>query len=293
MDRTTQEALTLTDPLMRRLNAMDWPVPSMDRPSPQRGQLWRAAWEGSAGLVVVAGSAVSRRVPVMIATADDVGDENTVVATTENGMKIAVWAGLHAEIMMFTLDHRLADLTAESLAAVTAASEGAHLSEWAPIITVLDDRVLIRVSLAAKLREFASAEWVPAVDERSSTLAQLAEASGVTASQVAARLGIAPGAARRLLLGRAEPTDDQRPVLSELMGPIPESSLRIDEGLVAVLDRPDYRPRLQLIADQDHDGDETAARRARSERAMAMAARHRRADNRNWADLARRALDED
>ena len=284
----------MTDPLMRRLNAMDWPVPSMDRPSPQRGQLWRAAWEGSAGLVVVAGSAASRKVPVMIATADDVGDEKTVVATTENGMKIAVWTGLHAEIMMFTLDHRLADLTAESLAAVTAASEGAHLSEWAPIISVLDDRVLIRVSLAAKLREFAGAEWVPAVDdERPSTLAQLAESSGVTASQVAARLGIAPGAARRLLLGRAEPTDDQRSVLSELIGPIQESSLRIDEGLVAVLDRPDFRPRLQLIADQDHDGDETAARRARSERVMAMAARHRRAGNRNWADLARRALDED
>ena len=284
----------MTDPLMRRLSAMDWPTPSMDRPSPERGQLWRAAWEGSAGLVVISSSAVGRRVPVMVATADRVGDERTVAVTTVNGMQVAVWVGISAEIMMFTLDHRLGDLTAESLAAVAATSEGSRLSEWAPITSVLDDRVLIRLGLQAQLREFASVEWIPAVDEGSVPMAQQAEASGVTASQIAARLEIAPGAARRLLEGRAELTDDQRSVLSELMGPVPESSLRINDGLAAALDRPDNRPRLKLIADKDHDGDETAARRSYAERTMALAARHRRTGEHNWAELAAQALvDED
>ena len=283
----------MTDPLIRRLNAMDWPTPSLDRPTPQRGQLWRAAWEGSAGLLVITGSAAGRTVPAMIATADRVGDEATVVATTANGMRFAVWAGLHVQIMMFTLDHRLGDLTEESFAAVTAAAEGSHLGEWAPITSDLDDRVFIRIGLEEKLAEFVSAEWVPAADERSATLAQLAESSGVTASQIASRLGIAPGAARRLLEGRAELADYQRPALSELIGAVPESSLRIDDSLATALDRPENRPRLQLIADRDHDGDEAAARRARAERAMAMAARHRRTGDRNWEELARRALDED
>lgn len=283
----------MTDPLMRRLNAMDWPALAMDRPTPQRGQVWRAAWESTAGLVVIAGSAAGRRVPVMVVTADRVGDERTVIATTVNNMRVTVWAGLYAEIMMFTLDNRLSDLTEESLATITAAAKGSHLGEWAPITSVLDDRMLVRLDLEAQLEEFASAEWAPAVDEHSATMAQLAEASGVTASEVAARLGITPGAARRLLLGRAEPTNEQRPVLAELMGPVPQSTLSIDEGLVAVLDRPDNRPRLQDIADRHHNGSETAARRACAERTMAMAARHRQAGDRNWTELVRRALDED
>ena len=151
----------MTDPLMRSLSAMDWPTPAMDCPVPQRGQLWRAAWGDAAALVVIAGSVAGRRIPVMIATADRVGDESTVAATTENNMRVAVWAGVHAEIMMFTLDHRIGYLTESSLAKVAAAEAGTHLGEWASITSVLDDRTLIRLALKEKLQAFAEVDWAP------------------------------------------------------------------------------------------------------------------------------------
>ena len=283
----------MTDPLIRRLKAMDWPAPAMDCPTPQRGQLWRAAWAGSAGLVVIADAAEGREVPVMAATADHLGDEATIVADTSNGIRVSVWAGVQADIMMFTLDHRLGDLTDASLAALTAAADGTHLAEWAPITSDLDDRILARIDLQEALQAFAAAEWVPAVDEDAPTLGQLAETHAVTASQITARLGIPPGAARRLLQARAEPTDSQRAALVELVGSLPQSNLRIPDGLVAALDSPSSRPRLRVIAKKDHDGNETTARRARAERAMAMAAGQLRSRQRDWAELARQALDVD
>ena len=283
----------MTDPLMRSLNAMDWPVPAMDCPVPQRGQLWRAAWDDVAALVVIVGSADGRTIPVVIATADQVGDESTVAVTTENNMQVAVWTGLHAEIMMFTLDHRIGDLTASSLAAVTAAEAGTHLSAWAPITSDLDDRTLIRLALEEELQAFAEVDWVPAVAEDSLSLAQLVDDAGVLASEIATHLNIAPGAARRLLQGRAELTEDQRAALSELIGPIPQSNLQIDDDLVAAIDRPENRPQLRLIADRSHIGDEVAARIASAQRVMAMAARHRSKGERNWAELTRLTLDED
>ena len=283
----------MTDPLMRSLNAMDWPAPAMDCPVPQRGQLWRAAWDDVAALVVIAGSADVRTIPVVIATADQVGDESTVAVTTENNMQVAVWTGLHAEIMMFTLDHRIGDLTASSLAAVTAAEAGTHLSEWAPITSDLDDRTLVRLALEERLQAFADADWVPDIAEDSVSLAQLADDAGVPASEIAAHLNVAPGAARRLLQGRAELTEDQRGALTELIGPVPESNLRIDDDLAAAIDSPENRPRLQLIAIRDHDGDEVAARIDGAQRVMGMAARQSSKGERNWAELTRLALDED
>lgn len=283
----------MTDPLMRSLNAMDWPAPAMDCPVPQRGQLWRAAWGDVAALVVIAGAVVGRRIPVMIATADRVGDESTVAVTTENNMQVAGWTGVHAEIMMFTLDHRIGDLTESSLGTVAAAEAGTHLSEWAPISSVLDDRTLIRLALEEQLQAFAEADWVPDIAEGSVSLAQLADDAGVPAGEIAAHLKITPGAARRLLQGRAELTEDQRGALSELIGPVPHSNLRIADDLVAAIDRPENRPRLRLIADRGHDGNEAAARIDRAQRVMAMAARHRSKGEHNWAELTRLALDED
>ena len=283
----------MTDPLMWSLSAMDWPTPATDCPVPQRGQLWRAAWGDAAALVVIAGSVTGRRIPVMIATADRVGDESTVTATTENNMRPTVWTGVHAEIMMFTLDHRIGDLTASSLATVAAAEAGTHLSEWAPITSVLDDRTLIRLALKEKLQAFAEVDWVPDTAEGLLSLAQLAGDSGVSASEIAAHLKITPGAARRLLQGRAELTEEQRRAVSELIGPVLHSNLRIDDDLVVAIDRPEHRPQLRLIAARSHEGDEAAARIDRAQRVMAMAARHRSTGERNWAELTRLALDED
>ena len=142
----------MTDRLLRRLRAMDWPVPLQDRPLPA-GQLWRIASGGATGLVVVAAApaAGEQTVAVTAATAEcEVGDDLTVATETVNGMKVAVWTALRAVIPASTLDHRVDDLTPESLEAVRAVASGRLQGDWAPISSILDDRVLIRLDLQEK-----------------------------------------------------------------------------------------------------------------------------------------------
>ena len=149
----------MTDRLLQRLRAMDWPVPLQDRPLPTAGQLWRIAREGAAGLVVVAAApaAEEQTVAVTAATAEcEVGDDLTVAAETVNGMKVAVWTALRAVIPASTLDHRVDDLAPESLDAVRAVASGRRQGDWAPISSILDDRVLIRLDLQEKIERVAA-----------------------------------------------------------------------------------------------------------------------------------------
>ena len=149
----------MTDRLLRRLRAMDWPVPRQDRPHPAAGQIWRIACEGAAGLVVVADAATAegKIVPVMAAAAEsDAGDDRAVAVETGNGMRAAVWTALRVEIPASVLDHRVDDLTPESLDAVRAVASGRRQGDWAPISSILDDRVLIRLDLQEKIERFAA-----------------------------------------------------------------------------------------------------------------------------------------
>ena len=149
----------MTDRPLSRLRAMDWPVPLQDRPLPDAGQLWRIAREGAAGLVVVvAGRAAGEQTVAVTAAAAEceVGDDLTVAAETANGMEIAVWTALRAEIPTSALDHRVDDLTTESLDAVRAVVSGRQAGDWAPISSILDDRLLIRLDLQENIGRFAA-----------------------------------------------------------------------------------------------------------------------------------------
>lgn len=282
-----------TDPLLRRLSELTWPTLALDRPELAPGQLWRAEWERAACLVVISGARVGRTVPVMAATSDHIGDASAVVASAENGMTPSVWGGVSNSIKMFTLAHRITDLTSESLETLTVVVSGQQRGDWAPITSDLDDRVLVRADLTETLQNLSNAEWIPTISKNTPTLAKLADAAELRASEVAERLGITPGNARRLLGGQREPSSDELQVLSELLGSIPDASARFDDDLVASIDMPEFRPRLRSIANEEHDGDEAAARRASAGRVMAMAARHRERGPRNWAALVRQAFHAD
>lgn len=144
----------MTDRLLRRLSAMDWPVPRQDRPDPAAGQLWRIDCDGTAGLAVIADAPAGRTVPAMAAIAEDVGDDRAVAAETENGMRVTVWTPLRTEIPTSALDHRVDDLTPKSFDAVQAVVSGRRQGDWAPISSILDDRVLIRLDLQEKMDLF-------------------------------------------------------------------------------------------------------------------------------------------
>ena len=282
-----------TDPLLWRLNELSWPTLALDCPEPTPGQLWRAEWERAACLVVISGKRAGRIVPVMAATSDHIGDERAIVASAENGMTPSIWGGVSDSIKTFTLEHRITNLTSESLDTLTAVVAGQQHGDWAPISSNLDDRVLTRADLTERLQDLAKAEWLLTASEGAPTLAQLASDAGLRPSQIAERLGVTPGAARRLLQGQREPSSDEVRVLSELLNSVPDASVQFDNDLVASLDLPEFRPRLRLIASEEHDGDEAAARRASAGRVTAMAARHRERGSRNWAALIRQALHAD
>ena len=281
------------DPLLQRLNELSWPTVVLDQPEPVPGQLWRAEWGGTACLVVVSGKGFGRILPVMAATSDHVGDEKTIVVETRNGMTLSVWTGVASAIKTFTLDHRIADLTSSSFDLVARVAEGAQHGGWAPITNNLDDRVLVRTDLAEKLGFLSEIEWIPTSSGETPTLAGLAKEAGLKPSQIAARLNITSGNARRLVQGKREPSDEEAHILTEILGSPPRAVVQFDEGLVGELDQPGFRPPLRVIARRTHGGDEAAARSAFAGQMMSLAARHREGKPRNWAVLISEQLRED
>ena len=281
------------DPLLQRLSELRWPTLALDHPEPAAGQLWRAAWGDAACLVVISGERDGRTVPVMAATADHVGDERAIVATAENGMSPSVWGGVAEFIKTFTLEHRITDLTGQSLDTLIAVAGGQQRGDWAPISSNLDDRVLVYADLVERLQTFSGAEWLRTASEDEPTLAELAEDAGMRASQIADHLKITPGAARRLLRRQREPSTEEVQILTDLLGSTPNATAQFDEDLVADLDLPEFRPQLRLIASNDHHGDEAATRRAFAGRMMTLAARPRQRGSLDWAALVRETLRED
>lgn len=281
------------DPLLQRLRQLQWPTPTSDHPDPEPGQLWRAAWSDVACLVVILAGPEGRTTRVAGATAEQVGDDATVIASTAHAMAPAVWASVSANIKNFTLEHRITDVTTGSFADLLAAAARPAVGAWAPILDDLDDRALIRADLNDRLHSLAEAEWLPAAGGDAPTLAELAGVASIAPSRLADELGITPGDARRLLQGRRAPAPSELETLTRLLGTEPAVAIDFDEDLVVDIDLPEFRPDLRIVAANEHGGDEVAARRALAGQMMALAARHREPGQRNWGALLRDALRED
>lgn len=273
------------DPLLRRFNELSWPTVAFDQPDPVPGQLWRAEWDETACLVVISGERVGRMVPVMAASSEHVGDETAILAETKNGMTSCVWTGLARTIKTCTLDYRISDLTSHSFEVLTGVTAGTQPGAWAPITSNLDDRVLVRIDLAEKLGLLSEIEWIPVSSGEAPTLASFAKEAGVKPSQLARRLNITSGDARRLVQGKREPSEEEAQILTDIFGSAFRAAVQFDERLVVELDQPGLRPPLRSFARRTHGGDETAARRAFAGEVMSLAARHRDWEPRNWAVL--------
>jgi len=278
------------DPLLHRLAQLNWPTPPADHPDPAPGQLWRSTWNGVASIVVTLAPPTGRNVAVAVASADQTGDEGTVVADTLLGMTVAVWTTITADIKFFTLEHRITDLTAASLDTVPDVRLNGTPGAWVPIVDELDDRALIRADLVDQIEALANADWLPETPTAVATVGDLAAQASITPSILARELGITPGDARRLTQGHRAPSPTEISALTELLGAVPASTATFDEALVASMDAPEFRPALQLVADRHHAGDDVAARRSFAGTMMAMAARPREQGPRNWRAMIRDAL---
>jgi plasmid maintenance system antidote protein VapI len=204
-----------------------------------------------------------------------------------------VWGSLVAEIKTCTLESRVSDLTPDFLETVRSISEGQQDGRWAPITSILDDRSVIRAELHDRLERFVEAEWLPDTKVEGATLAELARESGITASQLAQKVGTSPGDARRMLQGRREITAPQLAAITTIFGVAPQSSVTFDDNLIEELDLPHFRSMIDTWAHRHHVDDPVAARRRAAERVMAFAARHREPGQRNWRALIEEALGDD
>lgn len=271
----------MNDRLLDQLQGLEWPHPDGGQLEPSAGQLWRCAWHGVAGLVVLVDHPSERTVSVVAASADDVGDELAFEATTTSGLRPIVWAGVTSSIKLCTLDSQVSNLASEALVRLQALRLGSAQGTWAPIASALDDRALVRADLLDNLETFAEAEWLPT--QAAAPLATQLRDQGVTKpSELAQLLHIPPGEARELFYARRSPTLEQEEALQGMLGSDFRSTLEVDPELVIDLEWPEFRHGILRLAELDYGGDEVAARRHVAEESMLVAARRREPGDRPW-----------
>lgn len=276
------------DPLLQRLSELPWPQPAIDRPPVEAGQLWRAAWQDTACLVVVLEAPLGRQVLVAAASGEEPGDETAVLAATDTGLSPLVWGSVAASIKVFTLEHRLADLSAGSFAAVQDAVRGDKLNTWAHISSPLDDRSLVRADLLDSLDYLANAEWVPRTS--GVPLSEQAEKAGLGVAEVARTLEIPPGDARALLHGKRALKANEVGTLTELFDAVPMEAIAYDEELVGFMDLPEYRERLGMWGASRRLTNPVSLRRSFADELMPMAPRMRSGSKRDWRTLIEEVL---
>jgi len=277
-----------TDPLLERLTAQSWPKPIGDHPAPRPGQLWRATWDGVVALVVVLSSPTGRRIEVAAASPELTGDESAIEIETTNSMRVVVWLSISSDIMMFTLDHRIGDLSEDAIQMLRGPDHTRH--KWGPILSVLDDRAVERARLQGELAVMHDAEWLSVSGPQPTDVRALVASRGLKASEIARALSTTAGSARRLLQGGRELAPGEADLLAPLLGALPSSAVDFDPQLVEALDLPRFRPAIDERAANRFSRNEVAARRDLATAVLGMAARHRSPGERNWQLLVDEAL---
>jgi transcriptional regulator with XRE-family HTH domain len=226
----------------------------------------------------------------MAASASE-GDDSAVRVDIQNDMSLTVWTEVTSDIKTFTLDHRIGNLTPWSIELIRTAKKGG--GDWVPITDVEDDRALIRAELLDEVEAMRDAEWLPQRSGSGTTLAEMVENEGVTASTLAAQLGIAPGRARAIIRGESATTPKEDALLADWFGTTLSQSFVFDHELLAKMDSPAFRNGLSAFAKRRFDGDLQQARLRLASDSMAVAARHREPGSRNWHAIITEILSED
>lgn len=241
-------------------------------PMPERGQVWRARWDKVADVVLLTGvsSATVEAVPLSIET--ELADDSAVHLSADEqplGYDVVAWMGLAQSVPVRILDVMLGevpDATLNGLADRPVAG--------VRIVASYDDRGQVRDAIADRLKELATATWLPE-DVSHVDLRELMQARGLTTSQVAKQLGMEPGSVTSIIRGDRSPTGDQAAALAALLQVDNPSAFMapISADLVSVIDLPAYRKRLATLAERQGVPDEAAWRRQVATGELATAAR--------------------
>lgn len=225
-------------------------------PTPDRGQLWRAEWDGISLTVLIVRSRPD--VLEVVGVTDAAAADPSCVPVRGDLLGYGAAAVAHdvTSLPMRVLDLFLGQVPTETLENVTAALAGGAMS-FDAIVDSSDERERALDAARAALNMLQNASWIPldATGDAIDDVKMLWPAPPVLATA----LGVLPGDARRIMQGQQPLTDDQRRRLSELAGR-PIGSTRPDEDLLWALDHPSVRPLWRARAAAAGRGDDAAFR---------------------------------
>lgn len=244
---------------------------------PVVGQLWRAAWEGAAEMVLLvsvdagdrtdaprpgrAGGSV-RVLPVTVDVA--FADERTAVLpgkVSSVGVPLAAWTGLVRDLPLFVLDRFLGQVDAHWVQPdeLLAAAHDGRAGVGTAVQDVVDSRNEYRARLTDAFDELAGASWAP---HGQGNLGKLLTAAGLGPAEVAQKLAVRPQDALSLLRGQLPVTAEQAGVVAHALG-VPEVEVLATNpappaDLVSRLDQPRRRRQLQALAERGQTDERTA-----------------------------------
>lgn len=247
-------------------------------PLPAVGQLWRAAWEGTAELVLLL--AVEGDVLEVAVVTTDVGyaDDTTVILPTHATplkVELGVWIGLRRKVPARVLDRHLGSVGGAwaGTAALERAVTHGDASNGDAVVSGSDPRGEYRARLADALEGLAQAQWVPSGNGR---LASLLRSAGLQPAELVSTLDISPQDALALLRSRLSVSLEQAERLAPTLAMSATEVLRANPqppaDLVARLDDPRRRSQLRAVAAR-RGQDERAARLAVAYGTLRLAAR--------------------
>jgi hypothetical protein len=223
-------------------------------PEPAPGQLWRARWGDVVELVLLFAVA-SDTVQVAPASVDvECADDGAVVVAesdTSLGIPVAVWDVLARELPMRVLDRHAGHL-APDLATPAGVAEAAlqgRAQRGRSAFSPLDPCLQFRSHLDDALDTFRAARWAPT---GTGSLAVVLRGAGVEVTQLMDLLEVPAQRALALLRGRAAVTEEEaerlQPVTGLTVADLLAANPALPAGLVACLDRPIWRARVQRLA---------------------------------------------
>lgn len=212
-------------------------------PDPTSGQLWRARWGTvTQMLLILESSARSVRATPVTFDLGMADDSAGILPATASDLSIplVVWIDDAASLPLRVLD-RFVGVLAEQRRRVQDAPRGR------PIASAVDERAVQRARGQDAMDVFVSARWAP---EGSGTLKEIL--GRTERSRLTAALALPDRQVIALLRGRNGVTPEQAELLAPVVGETAEALLAsnppLDEDLVADLDLPVYRAKVNALA---------------------------------------------
>lgn len=210
-------------------------------PQPMPGQVWRARWGDHRCLVMIVDAPVrAARIVALTTDVAEADDTAVVLPAGENdlGVSLVAWVGDMAVVPLRVLDRFVGGV----LSSLDEHSVRGHV-----VLSVSDDRVVLRARLQDTLHMFEQARWAP---EQTGSLADLL--GDTDRRSLAGLLDVAPREAIALLRGQRALTIEQAQFVASHVGRGLDDVLAtnpvLPEALVADLDLPKYRAQVGSLA---------------------------------------------